>query len=89
MGLQLKMISDSLVKMILKNKQQYITNSYIHLECYLHIIIHGQIILNNIYKYLEKTSTIRKNIRREKSQIATHTLINNKSAGPELIKMTF
>ena len=47
MQLQLKMVSDSLVNMTLKNKHQYTTKSYIHLEHHLHITIHGQILLNN------------------------------------------
>ena len=43
MKLQLKMVGDSLVNMTLKNKQQYTTKTYIHLEHDLHITIHGQI----------------------------------------------
>ena len=43
MQLQLRMVDDSLVNMTLKNKQQYITKNYIHLEYYLQITIYGQI----------------------------------------------
>ena len=47
MQLELKMVSDSLFNMVLKNKQQYTIKTYIHLEYWLHITIHGQILLNN------------------------------------------
>ena len=48
MHLQQKLIHNSLMNMILKNKQQYITESYIHLQGYLHITINSQILLKNI-----------------------------------------
>ena len=47
MHLQQKRIYNSLVNMILKNKQQCITESYINLQRYLHITINSQILLNN------------------------------------------
>ena len=55
MQLELEMTDDSSVNLILANKQQYITKNCLHLEYYLHIKIHGQVLLSNRYIWKKQT----------------------------------
>ena len=83
------MVGDSLVNMILQNKQQYTTESYIHLEHYLHITIHGQILLNQHITIFGKNKLYEKEyykgeITMQEVKKATKALKGNQNIGPEL-----